>query len=80
MIGLLTYTPPPLVSIYSKCKSTCVVIQDLEATCKILLLKSGETSGFIRDDNDKALSAMVCNVTPTRALVAITSNGCGYVT
>jgi hypothetical protein len=53
--------------------------QDLEVLCKILLTKSGETSSFIRDDVDKALSYMVYNVTPTRALIAITSTGCGYV-
>ncbi|EDO48447.1 predicted protein, partial [Nematostella vectensis] len=51
---------------------------DLEYTSKILLTKSGETSGFIRDEVEKCLLAMISNVTATRALLAVTSTGCGH--
>lgn len=50
-------------------------LQELEVTAKILLAKGGETSGFIRDDVEKALTAMVCSLTPTRVLVSLISGG-----
>lgn len=50
-------------------------LQELEVTAKILLAKGGETSGFIRDDVEKALTAMVCSLTPTRVLVSLILGG-----
>lgn len=50
-------------------------LQELEVTAKILLGKGGETSGFIRDDVEKALTAMVCSLTPTRVLCSLISGG-----
>lgn len=50
-------------------------LQELEVTAKILLAKGGETSGFIRDDVEKALTAMVCSLTPTRVLCSLISGG-----
>ena len=50
-------------------------LQELEVTAKILLAKGGETSGFIRDDVEKTLTAMVCSLTPTRVLVSLISGG-----
>ena len=52
-----------------------VILQELEVTAKILLAKGGESSGFIRDDVEKCLTAMVCSLTPTRVLVALISGG-----
>lgn len=52
-----------------------LLLQELEVTAKILLAKGGETSGFIRDDVEKALTAMVCSLTPTRVLVSLISGG-----
>ncbi|XP_045306814.1 TOG array regulator of axonemal microtubules protein 1 isoform X4 [Leopardus geoffroyi] len=49
--------------------------QELDATVKVLLHKAGESNTFIREDVDKALRAMVSNVTPTRAVVALISGG-----
>ena len=53
--------------------------QELEVTAKILLAKGGESSGFIRDDAQKTLAAMVCSLTPTRVLVALISGGARFV-
>ena len=49
--------------------------QELEVTARILLLKSSETNAFIRDDSERALSALVGSVTGTRALVALVAGG-----
>ncbi|KAL9952340.1 hypothetical protein ACROYT_G039583 [Oculina patagonica] len=51
---------------------------ELEVTTKILLAKGGESSGFIRDDVEKSLTAMVCSLTPTRVLVALISGGASH--
>ncbi|KAJ7379834.1 hypothetical protein OS493_012583 [Desmophyllum pertusum] len=51
---------------------------ELEVTAKILLAKGGESSGFIRDDVEKCLTAMVCSLTPTRVLVALISGGASH--
>jgi len=40
-------------------------------TVGVLLGKMGENNKFIREDADKALEAMVNNVSPTRALAAV---------
>uniref|UniRef100_A0A2K6DWR0 TOG array regulator of axonemal microtubules protein 1 n=1 Tax=Macaca nemestrina TaxID=9545 RepID=A0A2K6DWR0_MACNE len=42
--------------------------QELDTTVKVLLQKAGESNTFIREDVDKALRAMVNNVTPARAV------------
>ncbi|XP_025775452.1 TOG array regulator of axonemal microtubules protein 1 isoform X2 [Puma concolor] len=52
--------------------------QELDATVKVLLHKAGESNTFIREDVDKALRAMVSNVTPARAVVALISGGQRY--
>jgi len=44
-----------------------------------LLAKNGESSGFIRADVDHAVAAMVDNVTPQRAMVALINGGTRYV-
>ncbi|XP_033917662.1 TOG array regulator of axonemal microtubules protein 1-like isoform X1 [Melopsittacus undulatus] len=49
--------------------------QELDYTVKILLHKAGESNTFIREEVDKALKAMVNNVTPARALCALIDGG-----
>ncbi|XP_023579510.1 TOG array regulator of axonemal microtubules protein 1 [Octodon degus] len=49
--------------------------QELDATVKVLLHKAGESNTFIREDVDKALSAMANNVTPARAASALINGG-----
>ncbi|XP_054827608.1 TOG array regulator of axonemal microtubules protein 1 [Eublepharis macularius] len=49
--------------------------QELDATVRVLLHKAGESNTFIREDVDKALKAMVNNVTPARALASLVSGG-----
>ncbi|XP_004835672.1 TOG array regulator of axonemal microtubules protein 1 isoform X1 [Heterocephalus glaber] len=49
--------------------------QELDTTVKVLLHKAGESNTFIREDVDKALRAMVNNVTPARAVIALISGG-----
>ncbi|XP_019412149.1 PREDICTED: crescerin-1 isoform X1 [Crocodylus porosus] len=49
--------------------------QELDNTVKALLHKAGESNTFIREDVDKALKAMVNNVTPARALCCLISGG-----
>ncbi|XP_074631934.1 TOG array regulator of axonemal microtubules protein 1-like isoform X2 [Acropora palmata] len=51
---------------------------ELEVTTKVLLAKGGEPSAFIRDDVEKALTAMVSSLTPTRVLVALISGGASH--
>ncbi|XP_061213726.1 TOG array regulator of axonemal microtubules protein 1-like [Neopsephotus bourkii] len=49
--------------------------QELDYTVKILLHKAGESNTFIREEVDKALKAMVNNVTPARALSSLIDGG-----
>ncbi|XP_047395585.1 TOG array regulator of axonemal microtubules protein 1 isoform X2 [Sciurus carolinensis] len=49
--------------------------QELDTTVKVLLHKAGESNTFIREDVDKALRAMVNNVTPTRAVISLINGG-----
>ncbi|XP_077180266.1 TOG array regulator of axonemal microtubules protein 1 [Paroedura picta] len=49
--------------------------QDLDSTVKVLLRKAGESNTFIREDVDRALKAMVNNVTPARALASLIHGG-----
>ncbi|XP_045865140.1 TOG array regulator of axonemal microtubules protein 1 isoform X6 [Meles meles] len=49
--------------------------QELDTTVKVLLHKAGESNTFIREDVDKALRAMVSNVTPARAIVSLINGG-----
>ncbi|XP_063103077.1 TOG array regulator of axonemal microtubules protein 1 isoform X2 [Cavia porcellus] len=53
--------------------------QELDATVKVLLHKAGESNTFIREDVDRALRAMVNNVTPARAVTALISGGQGHL-
>ena len=52
---------------------------------KVLLAKNAETNGFIRDDVEKALYAMVDGVTPQKAICALIIGGarwgfpCGFI-
>ncbi|EAW65791.1 TOG array regulator of axonemal microtubules 1 [Homo sapiens] len=52
--------------------------QELDTTVKVLLHKAGESNTFIREDVDKALRAMVNNVTPARAVVSLINGGQRY--
>ncbi|XP_075252876.1 TOG array regulator of axonemal microtubules protein 1-like isoform X2 [Convolutriloba macropyga] len=47
---------------------------DLELTVGCLLNKTGESSGFIRDDVEKALTTMAEKTTPNRSIAAISVN------
>lgn len=49
--------------------------QEAEEIVRCLLQKMGNTSEFIQRAANRALGAMVENVTPARALVALTSAG-----
>ncbi|XP_023597750.1 TOG array regulator of axonemal microtubules protein 1 isoform X1 [Trichechus manatus latirostris] len=49
--------------------------QELDTTVKVLLHKAGESNTFIREDVDKALRAMVNNVTPARAVISLINGG-----
>lgn len=49
--------------------------QELDNTVKVLLQKSGESNTFIREDVDKALRAMITNVTPAHAVVSLINGG-----
>ncbi|KAM9201628.1 TOG array regulator of axonemal microtubules protein 1 isoform 5-T5 [Dugong dugon] len=52
--------------------------QELDTTVKVLLHKAGESNTFIREDVDKALRAMVNNVTPARAVISLINGGQRY--
>ncbi|XP_075805004.1 TOG array regulator of axonemal microtubules protein 1 isoform X2 [Microtus pennsylvanicus] len=49
--------------------------QELDTAVRALLHKAGESNTFIREDVDKALRAMVNNVTPARAVIALINGG-----
>ncbi|KAM6074235.1 TOG array regulator of axonemal microtubules protein 1 isoform 1-T1 [Chlamydotis macqueenii] len=49
--------------------------QELDNTVNVLLHKAGESNTFIREEVDKALKAMVNNVTPARALCSLINGG-----
>ncbi|XP_072424528.1 TOG array regulator of axonemal microtubules protein 1 [Chiloscyllium punctatum] len=53
--------------------------QELDNTVKILLHKASESNAFIREDVDKALHAMVINVTPARALSSLINGGLSHL-
>ncbi|KAM4014603.1 TOG array regulator of axonemal microtubules protein 1 isoform 2-T3 [Anomaloglossus baeobatrachus] len=53
--------------------------QELDNCVRVLLHKAGESNIFIREDVDKALSAMVQNVTPVRALAALINGGLSHL-
>ncbi|KAM6335385.1 TOG array regulator of axonemal microtubules protein 1 [Podargus strigoides] len=48
---------------------------ELDNAVKVLLHKAGEPNTFIREEVDKALKAMVNNVTPARALCSLINGG-----
>ncbi|XP_048738201.2 TOG array regulator of axonemal microtubules protein 1-like isoform X4 [Ostrea edulis] len=48
---------------------------DVEITAKGLLAKNGESNGFIREDVEKSLHAMVEFITPQRSLLALIAGG-----
>ncbi|KFP41485.1 Protein FAM179B, partial [Chlamydotis macqueenii] len=52
--------------------------QELDNTVNVLLHKAGESNTFIREEVDKALKAMVNNVTPARALCSLINGGQRY--
>uniref|UniRef100_A0A8C6R616 TOG array regulator of axonemal microtubules protein 1 n=1 Tax=Nannospalax galili TaxID=1026970 RepID=A0A8C6R616_NANGA len=52
--------------------------QELDTTVRVLLHKAGESNTFIREDVDKALRAMVHNVTPARAVISLINGGQRY--
>ncbi|KAL1790579.1 FAM179B isoform X2 [Sigmodon hispidus] len=49
--------------------------QELDTAVRALLHKAGESNTFIREDVDKALKAMVTNVTPARAVISLINGG-----
>lgn len=49
--------------------------QELDTAVRALLHKAGESNTFIREDVDKALRAMVNNVTPARAVISLLNGG-----
>ena len=51
---------------------------DLDVTVQALLIKGGEVSGFIRNDVDRALNVMVGGVTPSRAVLTLTTFGVSH--
>uniref|UniRef100_UPI00398E8746 TOG array regulator of axonemal microtubules protein 1 isoform X7 n=1 Tax=Pristiophorus japonicus TaxID=55135 RepID=UPI00398E8746 len=53
--------------------------QELDNSVKILLHKASESNAFIREDVDKALNAMVINVTPARALSSLINGGLNHL-
>ncbi|KAM3918526.1 TOG array regulator of axonemal microtubules protein 1 [Leptodactylus fuscus] len=52
---------------------------ELDNCVRVLLHKAGESNIFIREDVDKALDAMVQNVTPVRALAALINGGLSHL-
>ncbi|KAG8561400.1 hypothetical protein GDO81_015336 [Engystomops pustulosus] len=52
---------------------------ELDNCVRALLHKAGESNLFIREDVDKAVDAMVQNVTPVRALTALINGGLGHL-
>ncbi|CAJ0946917.1 unnamed protein product [Ranitomeya imitator] len=52
---------------------------ELDNCVRVLLHKAGESNVFIREDVDKALDAMVQNVTPVRALAALINGGLSHL-
>ncbi|XP_073494688.1 TOG array regulator of axonemal microtubules protein 1 [Phyllobates terribilis] len=52
---------------------------ELDNCARVLLHKAGESNVFIREDVDKALDAMVQNVTPGRALAALINGGLSHL-
>ncbi|KAK3093087.1 hypothetical protein FSP39_010926 [Pinctada imbricata] len=48
---------------------------DVEITAKALLAKNGESNGFIREDVEKTLQALVDNVSLQRTLLALIAGG-----
>ncbi|XP_017331998.1 uncharacterized protein LOC108270136 isoform X2 [Ictalurus punctatus] len=53
--------------------------QELEATAKVLLHKTGKINAFIRHHADAALGSMVQNCTPTRSMNALLAGGLGHL-
>ncbi|XP_053538913.1 TOG array regulator of axonemal microtubules protein 1-like [Ictalurus punctatus] len=53
--------------------------QELEATAKVLLHKTGHTNELISQPADAALGAMVQNCTPTLSMNALLAGGLGHV-
>lgn len=51
---------------------------DLDKISRTLLSKAGESNHFIREDVDKALTAMVEHLSPPRVLTALCANGLNH--
>ena len=49
--------------------------QDLDEVVQVLLHKAGESNAFLRQLVDRCMMAMVTNVSPQRALVALVHGG-----
>uniref|UniRef100_A0A7M4ES07 TOG array regulator of axonemal microtubules 2 n=1 Tax=Crocodylus porosus TaxID=8502 RepID=A0A7M4ES07_CROPO len=52
--------------------------QEVEETVRVLLQKTGDSSEFIQKVADQSLGLMVGNVTPARAMAALTANGVNH--
>lgn len=55
-----------------------VYTQEVDQCTRVLLDKTGETNNFIRNAALQALTVMTDNVTPQRAMVALTTSGTSH--
>lgn len=53
----------------------CLFLQDSEKIAAILLNRTVDTNKFLQLDSHHALDAMVENITPSKAIPAITQEG-----
>lgn len=67
--------PYTFVSVHISLVWSLLFFKDLDMVVRTLLAKNGESNGFIREDSERALGAMVEGVTPQRALIALISGG-----
>ncbi|XP_041469429.1 TOG array regulator of axonemal microtubules protein 1-like isoform X1 [Lytechinus variegatus] len=65
-----------LGEMFQSCKTS--MDKDLDQICRILLPKAGESNGFIREDVDKTLEAMVKNANPQRVLGSLITAGASH--
>ena len=49
--------------------------QELDKVVRVLLQKTGESSGFIREDVERTLCEMVQHATPGKVLLSIITGG-----
>nr|XP_033791862.1 TOG array regulator of axonemal microtubules protein 2 isoform X2 [Geotrypetes seraphini] len=52
--------------------------QEVEEVARVLLHKTGDSNEFIREESDRSLGVMVENVSPSKALTALTVGGVNH--